>query len=186
MSTKGVFDDARKKMDKAIEVFRHELVRLRTGRASVALLDGVKMDYYGTLTAISQVSTLSVPESRLIVIQPWDTSQITAIEKAIQTSGLGLTPTNDGKVVRIQVPQLTEERRKELVKLAKKYAEECRVAVRNCRRDANEAVKKLEKDKAISQDELKKAQAHIQEITDLEIKNTDALLSKKEGEIMEV
>ncbi|MBI5561178.1 MAG: ribosome recycling factor [Deltaproteobacteria bacterium] len=186
MGIKEIYDEATRKMENAIKVFQNELNRLRTGRASLTLLEGVKVDYYGTPTPVNQVASLSVPEARLIVVQPWDVSQIAAIEKAILSSDLGLTPTNDGKVIRIQVPQLTEERRKELTKLARKYTEEGRVAVRNLRRDANEALKKLEKDKTISQDEHKKAQTHIQDITDKEIKRVDGILSMKEKEIMEV
>lgn len=186
MGAKEIFDSTIRKMDNALKVFRHELGRLRTGRASLSLLEGVKADYYGTPTPISQVATLTIPEPKLIVIHPWDVSQISAIEKGILSSDLGLTPTNDGKVIRIQIPQLTEERRKELTKVARKYAEETRVAIRNCRRDANEALKKLEKEKSLSQDELKKAQNHIQEITDKEIKGVDEVFSRKEKEIMEV
>src|SRR3989304_7640946 len=157
MTTKAVYDETAKKMDKA-----------------------------GPLPPINQLATLSVPEPRTITIQPWDLSQMSSIDKAILSSGLGLTPQNDGKVMRIQVPHLTEERRRELTKIAHKYAEECRVAVRNSRRDANDAVKKLEKEKTISQDKLKKAQEHIQQITDKEIKKADEILSRKEKEIMEV
>jgi len=186
MTTKAVYDETAKKMDKAVALLQQEFLRLRTGRASVSILDGVKVDYYGTLTPINQLATLSVPEPRTITIQPWDVSQMSAIDKAILSSDLGLTPQNDGKVMRIQVPHLTEERRRELTKIAHKYAEECRVAVRNSRRDANDAVKKLEKEKTISQDELKKAQEHIQQITDKEIKKVDEILSRKEKEIMEV
>ncbi len=186
MGVKEIFDEATRKMDKAVEVFRHELTKLRTGRASVSLLEDVKVDYYGTPTPINQVATLTAPEPRLLVVQPWDASQISAIEKAILSSDLGLTPTNDGKVIRIQIPQPTEERRRELVKVAKRYAEECRIAIRNCRRDANEALKRFEKEKEISQDDLKKAQQRIQEITDKEIARVEEVLSAKEQEIMEV
>ncbi|HHD11012.1 MAG TPA: ribosome recycling factor [Deltaproteobacteria bacterium] len=186
MELKELFQETRKRMDKARSVLKEEFAKLRTGRASAGLLEGIKVDYYGTPTPINQLATINIPEPRLIVIQPWDVSQIGAIEKAILSSDLGLTPTNDGKIIRISIPQLTEERRKELVKVAKKYAEECRVAIRNIRRDANEKLKKLEKDKLISQDELKKAQQEIQKITDDEIEEINALLEKKEKEIMEV
>ncbi len=186
MELKELFQETRKRMDKARSVLKEEFAKLRTGRASAGLLEGIKVDYYGTPTPINQLATINIPEPRLIVIQPWDVSQIGAIEKAILSSDLGLTPTNDGKIIRISIPQLTEERRKELVKVAKKYAEECRVAIRNIRRDANEKLKKLEKDKLISQDELKKAQQEIQKITDDEIEEINALLEKKEEEIMEV
>lgn len=186
MSVKTVYDEAKRKMDKALEVFKAELSRLRTGRASAAMLEDVMIDYYGSPMPVNQVGTVSVPESRLLTIQPWDVSQISAIEKAILVSDLGLTPMNDGKTIRIQIPPLNEERRKELVKVGKKYTEEAKVAIRNLRRDANEEIKKLEKEKAISQDELKKAQEHVQTITDKEIKTIDEMLSKKEKEIMEV
>ncbi len=186
MELKELFQETRKRMDKARSVLKEEFAKLRTGRASAGLLEGIKVDYYGTPTPINQLATINIPEPRLIVIQPWDVSQIGAIEKAVLSSDLGLTPTNDGKIIRISIPQLTEERRKELVKVAKKYAEECRVAIRNIRRDANEKLKKLEKDKLISQDELKKAQQEIQKITDDEIEEINALLEKKEEEIMEV
>lgn len=185
MSTE-IFKKMKDRMAKAIEVLETELSGLRTGRASLHLLDGIKVDYYGTPTPINQVASLSVPESRTILIQPWDTSQMQVIEKAIMTSDLGLTPTNDGKVIRITMPQLTEERRKELVKVAKKYAEECRVSIRNIRRDANDEVKKLEKDKEVSQDEAKKLLDQVQEITDENISTVDDIISRKEKEIMEV
>lgn len=181
-----IITDIKKRMEKALEAFNHELAGIRTGRASLGIFDALKVDYYGTPTPIKSIASFSVPESRLIIIQPWDTSQLHTIEKAILTSDLGLTPSNDGKVIRINIPPLTEERRKDLVKLAKKFAEECKVAVRNVRRDANESVKKLEKEKKISQDELKKAQHEIQELTDREIAKVDGLLVQKESEIMEV
>lgn len=181
-----VFAEMKKSMSKALDVFGHKLAALRTGRASIALLDNIKMDYYGTPTPIKQIATLSVPESRTITIQPWDISQIGMIEKAIMASDLGLTPSNDGKVIRISIPALTEQRRKELVKVAKKEAEECKVAVRNIRRDANEHLKKLEKDKSISQDDLKKLQQEVQDYTDKQIAKTDEMLAHKEAEIMEV
>ncbi len=181
-----IFAEMKKRMGKAIEALAHELGALRTGRASIAILDNVKVDFYGNLTPIKGVATLSVPESRTITIQPWDVSQIHAIEKAIMASDLGLTPSNDGKVIRLNFPPLTEERRKEFVKLARKYGEECRVSVRNIRRDSNEALKKLEKDKKISQDDLKKLQHEVQEATDKQISKIDEMLSQKEAEIMEV
>jgi ribosome recycling factor len=172
--------------DKAIDAFHKELARLRTGRANIAILDEVKVDYYGTLTPLNQIATLSTPESRLISVQPWDTSQIQAIEKAILTSDLGFTPVNDGKIIRIQVPQLTEERRREIVRVARRYAEECKVSIRNARREANDVLKNVEKEKAISQDEFKKAQQEVQNVTDKEIARVDEILSKKEKEIVEV
>lgn len=181
-----IFSEMKTKMAKAIDALNHELAGLRSGRASVALLDGIKVDYYGNSTPLKGIASLSVPESRTITIQPWDVSQIKAIEKAIMESGLGLNPSNDGKQIRISIPQLTEERRKELVKIAKKYAEECRVSIRNIRRDANEELKKLEKDKKMSQDDLKKHQQEVQDLTDKQIKKVDEILHHKEAEIMEV
>jgi ribosome recycling factor len=147
--------EMKKRTDKALEALSHELGAIRTGRASIAILDHVKVDYYGTLTPVNQLATLAVPESRTITIQPWDASATHAIEKAIMTSDLGLMPSNDGKIIRINMPALTEERRKEYVKIAKKYGEECKVGIRIIRRDAIEALKKLEKDKHISEDEQK-------------------------------
>ena len=184
--TDAIFKEMKDKMDKAIDVFHRELAKLRTGRASLSILEGVRVDYYGTPTQINQLATMSVPESRLITIQPWDASILANIEKAIMNSDLGLTPTNDGKLIRISIPQLTEERRKDIVKVAKKVAEECKIAIRNNRRDANESIKKVEKDKAISQDDFKKAQTQIQEITDKYIAKIDDILKHKEKEIMEV
>ncbi|MBI5643787.1 MAG: ribosome recycling factor [Deltaproteobacteria bacterium] len=182
----AIFSDLKKRMTKSLEGFNHELGGLRTGRASITILDGVKVDFYGTPSPIKQIATLSVPESRTITIQPWDISQIHAIEKAIQSSGLGLNPSNDGKVIRIIFPPLTEERRKDLVKIAKKHGEECKVSIRNIRRDANEELKKIEKDKKISQDDLKKFQHEVQDLTDKQIARVDELLAAKEAEIMEV
>ncbi|HKZ46443.1 MAG TPA: ribosome recycling factor [Thermodesulfobacteriota bacterium] len=184
--TDTIFKEMKDKMDKAIDVFHRELAKLRTGRASLSIFEGVRVDYYGTPTPINQLATMSVPESRLITIQPWDASVLADIEKAIMNSDLGFTPTNDGKLIRISIPQLTEERRKDIVKVAKKVAEECKIAIRNNRRDANESIKKVEKDKAISQDDLKKAQTQIQEITDKYIAKIDDILKHKEKEIMEV
>ncbi|MBI5042713.1 MAG: ribosome recycling factor [Nitrospirae bacterium] len=174
------------KMEAALNVLKKEFATIRTGRASLSLLDGVKVDYYGNTTPLNQVATLAVPESRLITIQPWDPKVIEAIEKAILSSGLGITPANDGKVIRLPVPPLTEERRKELVKLAKKMAEDARVAIRNIRRDINEEVKKIEKEKKISEDESRKSLEDIQKTTDQYIKKIDDILKKKEEEIMEV
>jgi ribosome recycling factor len=178
--------DAAGKMTRSIESFKKELGKIRTGRASFSLLDGVKVDYYGTLTPLQQVGTLSVPESRLITVTPWDAKMIGPIEKAIQSSGLGLNPSSDGKMVRIPIPPLTEERRKELVKLVKKMAEDARVAVRNIRREAIERVKEKEKKKEISEDEMKRGQERIQKETDAFIKKIDDILKAKEQEILEV
>lgn len=179
----AIFSEMKERTAKAIEALNHELGGLRTGRASLALLDNVKVDYYGNLTPLRAIATLSVPESRTITVQPWDASQMHAIEKAILTSDLGLNPSNDGKVIRINIPALTEERRKEYVKLAKKYGEECKVSIRNIRRDANEALKKLEK---MPEDELKKHQKEVQDLTDKQIHRVDEMIKQKEAEIMEV
>ncbi|MEK6531837.1 MAG: ribosome recycling factor [Deltaproteobacteria bacterium] len=187
MGTKeAIFSELGKRLGKAIDAFNHELSGLRTGRASIAILDGIRVDFYGTQTPLKQIATMSVPETRTIVIQPWDISQIAAVEKAILASDLGLTPSNDGKVIRINLPLLNEERRKEIVKIARRFAEETRVAVRNARRDANEALKKLEKDKKVSQDELKASLAEVQDTTDKQIHKIDEFLKAKEAEIMEV
>jgi ribosome recycling factor len=187
MDDKGKILDAMKTMGtKAVDAFHRELARLRTGRANISIFDDIRVDYYGTLTPLAQMATLAVPESRLITIQPWDITQMQAVEKAILASDLGLNPVNDGKIIRIQIPQLTEERRKELVKVAKRYAEECKVSVRNSRRDANDALKKLEKDKAISEDELKKILHDVQNLTDKEVAKVDEIFAKKEKEIVEV
>ncbi len=178
--------DFRGRMQKSIAALKSELNRVRTGRASIALLDGIKVDYYGSSTPLNQVATLAVPESRLITIQPWDASILSDIEKAILKSDLGLVPTNDGKVIRISIPQLTEERRKELVKVVKRIGENTKIAIRNIRRDANEFVKKKEKEKEISQDELKKNQEEIQKMTDAFVKEIDRLVSEKEKEVLEI
>ncbi len=174
------------KMARSIESFRKELGKIRTGRASFSLVDGIKVDYYGTPTPLQQVGTLSVPESRLITVTPWDVRMIGPIEKAIQSGGLGLNPVNDGKIVRIPIPPLTEERRKDLVKLVKKMAEDARVAVRNVRREAIERIKEKEKKKEISEDEMKRGQDRIQKETDAFVKKIEEILKAKEQEIMEV
>ena len=174
------------RMDRTIEALRKEFSSIRTGRASLALLDGIMVNYYNTLTPLQQLASLSIPESRQMAIQPWDPKAIPDIEKAILKSDLGLTPMNDGKMIRMNIPPLTEERRKQLVKMVKKKAEEAKVAVRNIRRDANEDLKKLEKEKHISEDEVKKAQDEIQKLTDSHITRVDDVLANKEKEIMEV
>ncbi len=181
-----IFREMKGKMEKALSNLRHELGKIRTGRASLSILDDVKVESYGTLTPLNQVATLSVPESKMITIQPWDGNILPAIEKAIINSGLGLTPNNDGKIIRINIPPLTEERRKEFVKVAKKIAEESKISVRSARRDANELLKTLEKEKEISQDELKKAQAQVQEITNEYIARIDEVLDRKEEDILKV
>ena len=182
----ALYKDTSGKMGRSIEAFRKELGKIRTGRASLSLLEGIKVDYYGTMTPLQQVGTLSVPESRLIAITPWDAKMIGPIEKAIQGSGLGLNPSSDGKVVRIPIPALTEERRKDLVKVVKKMAEDSRGAVRNIRRDALEKVKDKEKKKEISEDEMKRWHDKIQKETDGFIRKIDEILKAKEQEIMEV
>ena len=182
----NIKNKTREKMEQTINVYRKDLGAVRTGRASVSLFEGITVDYYGTPTPISQVASLSTPESRLIIIQPWETVLIPEIEKAIQTSPLGLTPANDGKIIRIPIPSLTEDRRKDLVKLVKKMAEDSRVAIRNIRRDSNEEIKKAGKDASLSEDEIKKTQDDIQKLTDQYIHKIDEILKKKEQEIMEV
>lgn len=174
------------KMGKSIENFKRELGKVRTGRASLSILDGIKVNYYGELTPLNQVATLTVPESRLIVIQPWDTQMIPVIEKAITSSSLGLNPQNDGKIIRIQIPLLTEERRTELVKVVKKMTEDAKVAVRNIRREYMEKAKAMEKSKEISEDELKRYQESIQKDTDSNIDTVDEIFKDKEMEILEV
>jgi ribosome recycling factor len=178
--------DTSARMERSIEAFRKELGKVRTGRASFSLLDGVKVDYYGTSTPLQQVGTLSVPESRLITVTPWDTKMIGPIEKAIQGSGLGLNPSSDGKTVRIPIPPLTEERRRELAKVVRKMAEDARVAVRNVRREAIEKLKDREKKKEISEDVVKRGQERIQKETDAHVKKIDEILKSKEQEILEV
>lgn len=178
--------DTKQKMDKTIEALRNEFSKLRTGRASVGILDGVKVDAYGSVMPLNQMANLGVSDSRTIVITPWDKSTIQEIERAVHKAELGLTPINDGKVVRISIPPLTEERRKDLVKVAKRVAEEQRVSIRNTRRDANEAVKKIQKDGKISEDDLKKWETEIQKLTDQYVAQIDSILANKEKEIMEV
>ncbi|HML87017.1 MAG TPA: ribosome recycling factor [Methylomusa anaerophila] len=173
-------------MKKAMDALRKEYGTLRAGRATPALLEKIVVDYYGTPTPINQVANVSVPEPRMIVIQPWEKNMLAAIDKAIQKSDLGLTPNSDGSVIRLTIPQLTQQRRTELVKVVHKKAEETRVAIRNLRRDANDTIKKLEKDKTISEDDTKKAQDDIQKLTDKFIKEIDQVMTGKEKEIMEV
>ena len=180
-----IYEDTREGMAKTITSLNNELKRVRTGRASISLLDGIRVDYYGTITPLNQMATLSVPESRLIVIQPWDVSVIKDIEKAILKSDLGLTPSNDGKLIRISVPPLTEERRKQLVKVVHKITEDHKIGIRNLRRDANELIKELKKDGDVSEDAAFKGQDEIQKITDEFIKRIDALYAEKEKEILE-
>jgi ribosome recycling factor len=174
------------KMEKSVEAFKNELSKVRTGRASLSLLDGILVDAYGSSMPMNQVGTLTIPESRMIAIQPWDPQMLPAIEKAILKSDIGLTPVNDGKIIRLNIPQLTEERRKQLVKQVKKVAEEFRVAVRNSRRDAIDSLKKQKKDKDISEDDLFKLQDEAQSETDTYIKQIDEITTSKEKEVMEV
>ena len=180
-----IYQDTRESNEKAVASLKKELQRMRTGRASLSILDGIRVDYYGTPTPLNQMATLAVPESRLITIQPWDVSVIKDIEKAILKSDLGLTPSNDGKLIRISIPPLTEERRKELVKVVHKMCEDCKVSVRNTRRDANDLVKSLKKDGDISEDDAFKAQDQIQKITDDFIAGVDECYKEKEKEILE-
>ncbi len=181
-----IFSKFKDEMEKTISSLEKSFSRVRTGRASVSLLDGIRVDYYGTPTPIAQLATLSVPESRMIVIAPWDATALGAIEKAIQKSDLGLMPSTDGKVIRLSIPQLTEERRKELAKQVKKMAEESKVKLRNERRDANEGLKDLKKNSKITEDELHGSQDDVQKMTDKYIEKVDKLLAAKEKEIMEI
>jgi ribosome recycling factor len=176
---------AEQEMKRAVEATLKNFNGVRTGRASVSLVEGIHADYHGAMTPLNQLASLAVPERRLITIQPWDPSAVPAIEKAILKSDLGITPTSDGKVIRLMVPTLTEERRKELVKVIHKMAEEGRVIIRNHRRDANDTLKKMEKAKQVSEDEVRKGNELIQDLTNKMIKNLDELLAKKEKEIME-
>jgi len=173
-------------MEKAVEALKKELNKVRTGRASTALLDDIRVDYYGTPTPLNQIGTLSVPEARLITIQPWEKHLVPEIEKAIHKSDLGLNPSSDGQLIRIAIPALTEERRKEMVKLVKRMGEDAKVSVRNVRREANEKLKKLEKDKEISEDELKRGEKEIQDLTDSFVGKVDEVVAKKENEVMEI
>ncbi len=179
---------AEEKMSKALDVLRKEFTTLRTGRASLGILDGIMVDFYGTPTALNQVSNMAMPDPRMITIQPWEPKMLGEIEKAILKSDVGITPSNDGKVIRLSIPPLTEERRQQIVKHAKKLAEDARVAVRNIRRDVNDDIKKKSKDKEahVSEDELKKLQDEIQKTTDSYVKKIDDLFAHKEKEIMTV
>ena len=183
---KTVLNDMKSHMEKTLGVLKNEFQKIRTGRASTGILDSVKVDYYGNLSSISQVATLAVPEPRTITIAPWEAKIIPAIEKAILNANIRLTPSNDGKTIRLNLPPLTEERRKEIVKDLKKKAEEDKVALRNIRRDAIDRLKKLEKDKAITEDDLKKYEKEVQEITKSFEAKMDEAVSHKEKEVMEV
>ncbi|OXS28622.1 MAG: ribosome recycling factor [Desulfovibrio sp. MES5] len=186
MDIDSILLDAEERMEKALAALDREFAKLRTGRATTALVDGIKADYYGTPTPISQMASVAVPDSRTLTIQPWDKGGIALIEKAILKSDLGLTPVNDGKVVRIVMPPLTEERRKDLGKVARKYSEDAKVAVRNVRRDANDSLKKLEKDKTITEDDQKRATEDVQKLTDKYVADVDKKCAAKEKEIMEI
>jgi len=181
----SIYQETQESMGKSVEALKNELKRLRTGRASLAILDGIKVDYYGTMTPLNQMATLAVPESRLITLQPWDASVIKDIEKAILKSDLGLTPSSDGKIIRISIPQLTEDRRKELVKVVHKVCEEHKVSIRNLRRDSNDLMKSMKKEGEIAEDDAFKAQDRIQKITDEHIKLIDECFTEKEKEILE-
>ncbi len=181
-----IFEEMKESMEKAIGALEKSFSKVRTGRASLSLLEGIRVEYYGTPTPLNQVASLSIPESRLIVISPWDSSILGTIEKAIQKSDLGLMPQNDGKLIRLVIPALTEERRKELVRIVRKMAEECKVKQRNTRREANEQLKALKKANDISEDELYDAQEEVQKMTDRSIAKTDEILAVKEKEIMEI
>jgi len=183
---KDIIKGHQEKMVKAVEHARLEFIKIRTGKATTNLLDGVKVDYYGTPTPIQQLGNISTPDYHTITIQAWDKSVMGMIEKAIRTSDLGLNPSNDGNVIRVPIPALNEERRKEIVKLVKKFAEESRVAIRNIRRDAIDELKKKEKDDHFSEDERKAGETEVQKLTDKHIKEVDELLSMKEKEVMEV
>lgn len=183
---KEIEKTAEEKMVKTISILKKELTSLKAGRANPAMLDRITVEYYGTETPITQLANIAAPEPRVMTIQPWDSKSLSLIEKAILKSDLGINPSNDGKIIRLVVPQLTEETRKDLVKKVKKYGEESKVAVRNTRRDSNDALKKLKKDGKITEDELKKAEEEMQKSTDKAIKDIDKILEAKEKEILEV
>jgi ribosome recycling factor len=185
-TVKEIESGARARMDKAVSDLQHAMSQVRTGRASVSLLDNVRADYYGTPTPLNQLATLHVPEPAMITVQPWDVSQITIIEKAIRSADLGLNPSNDGKLIRVPIPPLNEERRRELAKKILHIAEDHRVSLRNIRRDANDGVKKLLKDKLISEDDERRAHDDVQRLTDGHIKKVDELAKAKEKELMEL
>ncbi len=180
-----IYEETKDRMSKSIASMKTDMKRIRTGRASTSLLDGIRVDYYGTPTPLSQMSTVSIPESRLITIQPWDTSVIKDIEKAIMKSDLGLTPSSDGKIIRIAIPPLTEQRRKELVKMVANLCEDYKIGIRNIRRDSNDILKSLKKDGDISEDDAFKAQEQVQKITDEFIEKIDKVYKEKEKEILE-
>lgn len=186
MSTSDILAVGRDHMDKTVKALAHEFATVRTGRASGAILDDIKIDYYGTPTPITQIAGIKTPEPQLLVIEPWDKTALKTIEHAIQASDLGITPSNDGSIIRLPFPPLTEERRKDLVKQCRHYAEEARVAVRNIRRDANAKLERAEKDGEISEDDLRRAETEVQNLTDAHVRDVDEALKRKEAEIMEV
>lgn len=181
-----IYDDAKGRMEKTLKNLENEYKRLRTGRATPSLVEHIKVDYYGTSTPLNQLATITIPEPRTIMIQPWDQNVVADVEKAILKSDLGLTPNSDGKVIRINIPPLTEERRQELVKVVKRMAEEAKVAIRNIRRDANEMIKDLKKEKQISEDDQYRGQEKVQKLTDEYVSKVDELMEKKEKEVLEV
>lgn len=183
---KEVLSEARTAMDKAVKSLKKDMTKVRTGRASISLLDDVKIEYYGVPTPLSQVATLSVPEARLITVQPWEKNLIPDIEKAIFKADLGLTPSSDGVLIRLPVPSLTEERRREMVKIVKRMSEDSKISVRNARRDANENLKMLEKEKEITEDDLKRSEKDVQQVTDEFVATIDSIVQSKEQEIMEI
>ena len=186
MAVKGLKSDAKHRMDGAIHAVTEEFSKIRTGRATPSLLDSVKIDYYGQKVPLNQVGSVSTPEPRMLVVQPWEKNLLSVIEKEIQKADLGLNPSNDGNIIRIPIPQLSEERRKDLVKLVHRFGEEGKIAIRNVRRDANDHLKKLEKNHEISEDELSVALEEVQAMTDEHIKKVDDLAMKKEKEVLEV
>lgn len=186
MSVAEIRTNHENKMKKALDVLKHDLASIRAGRANPSILEKVMVDYYGTPTAVNQLANVTVPEPRMIIIQPWEKNLLKDIEKAIMKSDLGLNPNNDGSVIRLNIPQLTEQRRQEIVKTVSKKVEDTKVAIRNIRRDANDGIKKIEKDKEIAQDESKKAQEDMQKLTDKYIKLADEIYQAKEKEILEV
>lgn len=183
---KEILSDTKTRMDKSIDSLRHELVKIRTGKATTALLDTVKVDYYGSMTDLRQLANVSVLDAHTLSVQPWDKGSLEAIEKGIMSADLGLNPMNDGNLIRVPIPQLTEERRKELVKLIKKFGEESKVAIRNIRRDANEQLKKSEKEEHLSEDDRINGEKKVQELTDDHSKRIDDIVADKEKELMEV
>lgn len=184
--TKDVINDMKSHMEKSVESLRREYQKVRTGRANTGLLDEIRVDFYGNPSPLNQVATLAIPEPRTITIQPWESKMIPVIEKAILNANLGFTPSNDGKLIRISLPPLTEERRKEIVKSLKKTAEDAKIAIRNIRRDAIDGLKKLEKDKKISEDDLKRGEKEVQDVTNVYVAKVDEVLAHKEKEVMEV